>query len=99
MRSEILKKMQNAFAHHQAGRLQEAGAIYQSVLKIQPKHPDALHLLGVVAHQTGKIEIAVNLIEKALALQPDYVDAYYDLGNIFRFSEDINNINFKRNIS
>jgi hypothetical protein len=31
--------------HHQAGRLHQAESIDQSILKEQPEHPDALHLL------------------------------------------------------
>ena len=41
--------IQNGLAHHQAGRLQKAEAIYQSILQNQPQHPDALHLLGLIA--------------------------------------------------
>ena len=58
-------------AHHQAGRLNQAESIYQSILKEQPGHPDALHLLGVIAHQVGKSEIAVDLIEKAIRKDPE----------------------------
>ena len=47
----------NAIALHQAGRLQEAEIIYQSILQQQPKHPDALHLLGVIAFQAGKMKL------------------------------------------
>ncbi len=72
--------IQNALSHHQAGRLQEAEAIYQSILQEQPQNPRALHLLGVIAHQVGKNEIAVDLIEKAISINPDYVDAHYNLG-------------------
>ena len=46
--------MQIALQHHQAGRLHEAGRIYQSVLARNPNEPDALHLLGLVVHQFGQ---------------------------------------------
>lgn len=39
-----------AFAHHQAGRLAEAGAIYRQILAVQSGHANALHLLGVTEH-------------------------------------------------
>src|SRR5512134_1269713 len=57
-----------AIEYHQAGRLPQAEAIYQQVLQMQPDHPDALHLLGLIAHQVGKNEIAVMLISKAISL-------------------------------
>lgn len=43
------KLMQQAVAHHQAGRLQEAGEIYQRILQTQPNHPEANHNLGALA--------------------------------------------------
>ena len=63
-----------------AKRLQEAEAIYRSVLKDQPQHPDALHLLGCIARQTGKNDIAVNLIEKAIKLNPKASNFYNSCG-------------------
>jgi tetratricopeptide (TPR) repeat protein len=76
--------MQNGLVHHQAGRLQEAEAIYQSILQEQPQHPDALHLLGVIAHQVGKNEIAVNLIENAIKINPIISDYYNNCGEAYR---------------
>src|SRR5437867_1473861 len=43
-----------ARAHHQSGRLAEAEAIYRQILAVEPRHADALHLLGVIAHQVGR---------------------------------------------
>lgn len=57
-----------AVADHQAGRLDDAEAKYEQVLQQQPGHPDALHLLGVVAHHTGRHEMAVDLITQAIAI-------------------------------
>jgi len=76
--------IQSGLAHHQAGRWQEAEAIYQSILQEQPQHPDALHLLGVIAHQKGKHEIAVNLIENAIKINPTISDFYNNRGEAYR---------------
>lgn len=56
-----------ALAHHQAGRLDQAGAIYEEILRAVPDHPDALHMAGVLAHQRGNHRQAVELIGKAVA--------------------------------
>ena len=40
--------MQGAFAHHQRGRLDEAASLYGNVLRRDPRHADALYLLGVL---------------------------------------------------
>jgi tetratricopeptide (TPR) repeat protein len=60
---------------HQAGRLVEAAALYQRTLTTRPGHPDALHLLGVIAIQTGRHELSVQLIE--LAIQQDASNPLY----------------------
>lgn len=59
---------ETALAHHQAGRIAEAAALYQQVLQADPRHIDALHLLGVAAHQSGHNEKAVQYISRAIAL-------------------------------
>ena len=58
------KSLLLAVQHHESGRLPEAEAMYHQILQNDPDHPDALHLLGVIAHQAGKNEEAVNLIEE-----------------------------------
>ena len=71
-----------AVEHHTAGELSKAESICQQILKSDPNHPVALHLLGVVANQSGKNDIAVDFLKKALALRPDYVEAHNNLGNV-----------------
>ena len=55
-----------AFAAHGAGRFAEAEQGYRAVLKAEPKHADAWHLLGVSAHQQGRPAEAADYIRKAL---------------------------------
>jgi tetratricopeptide (TPR) repeat protein len=73
-----------ALQHHNAGRFPEAENIYQQILRDDPNHPVALHLLGVIAHQLGKNEVAVDLINKAIAIMPDYAQAYSNLGTALK---------------
>ncbi len=58
-----------AVQYHQAGNLRQAEPLYRQVLQAAPQHPDALHLLGVVAYQTGRPDEAITLIGQALALK------------------------------
>jgi len=81
---KISELLQNGLALHQAGRLQEAKTVYQSILQEQPQHPDVLHLLGVIAHQVGQNEIAVDLIEKAIRINPVVPDFYNNCGEVYR---------------
>src|SRR5215472_12944629 len=52
--------------HHQAARLAEAEVCYRRALATQPEHPDALHLLGLIAQQVGRYDQAVELIGQAI---------------------------------
>ena len=62
----IARTVRAGFAHHQAGHLGRAEALYRKALEKDPDHPDALHLLGVIAYQSGQIGSAIELIERAL---------------------------------
>lgn len=46
--------LQQAIAHHEAGRLEEAEQLYRAILQAQPNQPDANHNLGVLAGQVGR---------------------------------------------
>jgi predicted O-linked N-acetylglucosamine transferase (SPINDLY family) len=63
-------------ALHQQGRLADAARIYQEVLKRQPGHADAWHLLGLIAVQTGRPERGVDLMARSIALDPTSVVAH-----------------------
>ena len=58
-----------ALKHHQAGNLDQAEQVYRKILRVDPKHADALHLLGVIGHQRGQGEQAVALIGQAIAVR------------------------------
>ncbi|MSO89554.1 MAG: glycosyltransferase family 41 protein [Rhodospirillaceae bacterium] len=73
-----------ALALHQAGRLNEAEAIYRRILDRQPNHADVLHLLGVVAHQRGDHAAAAALIGKALDVDSGNADFHSNLGEAMR---------------
>ena len=76
----IEQAIRAAAQHHAAGRLPEAEAVYRQILAFQPSHPDAVHLLGVIAHQRGQHDVAVELIRRAISLRPNFVEAYSNLG-------------------
>jgi predicted O-linked N-acetylglucosamine transferase (SPINDLY family) len=82
----IQQTLQIAVQHHQAGRFQQAEALYRQLLERNPNQPDALHFLGVIAYQSGRCEAAIDLIRKAVALRPNYADAYSNLGNALKDS-------------
>ncbi|CAO3356917.1 tetratricopeptide repeat protein [Azospirillum palustre] len=64
---------------HQSGRLAEADALYRQALAAQPRQPDALHLLGMIACQTGRFTDAADLIGQAVAARRDVPDYHANL--------------------
>ncbi len=66
----IHKLMEKGLQHHRAGRFEEAQSLYEQVLALKPRHPDALHLAGVAALQAGHSERAAARIEQAVRQQP-----------------------------
>ncbi len=76
--------LQSGISHHQAGRLQQAEAIYRQLLQVNPEHADALYLSGVIAFQKGELDTAVVLISKAISLNPLKADYYSKLGLVLR---------------
>lgn len=64
------------------GKIDEAVVACREVLAANPRHFDALHLLGVMRAQTGDAEEAVRLIGEALKIKPSSVRAEVNLGNI-----------------
>ncbi len=77
-------ELSTAIQHHKAGNLRQAEALYRRVLKAQPNHCVALHLLGDVMRQVGKYEVAIDLIGKAIALEPNLAEAHHNLGYALR---------------
>jgi predicted TPR repeat methyltransferase len=74
--------LQTAIEHHRAGRLAQAEPIYRQILALSPAHPEALHLLGMIAHQTGHADAAIAFINQAIAVKPNFAEAYCNLGAV-----------------
>ena len=72
--------LHKGLAHHQAGRLNEAVAIYRRILDQLPKDPDALHYLGVALFQGGATEQAIDHLRRAVKGKPWSGEAFNHLG-------------------
>jgi len=73
-----------ALAHHQAGRLGEAEALYRRILSQWPGHAGAWHAMGVLAGQVGQPEVALGFFRNALTLLPDQPVFLSNLGETLR---------------
>ncbi len=74
-------RLQQAIALHKTGNLAEAQGIYREILAENPKNPDALHLLGVLARQERRPGEAVELISRAIAINNTTAAFHNNLGN------------------
>jgi protein O-GlcNAc transferase len=83
MLQTLQEKLHQAVALQEAGRLAEAQAAYQEILKLKPNHFDSLHLSGVIAIQTGNLALGISLIDKAITVNPIVADAYNNRGYAF----------------
>jgi len=80
--TEADQLLQQAVAHHQAGRLEEAWGIYESILRVDPRNPNALNLLGMVHHAQGRHDAAADMIERAIEVAPNVAGFHNNLGNV-----------------
>jgi tetratricopeptide (TPR) repeat protein len=78
-----------ALAHHRAGRLAEAEHLYRQVLDIDPAHADAIHLLGMLAFQAGELDRAAATIGDAIALHPAAASYHSNLGNVLEAQDKL----------
>lgn len=67
---DTANRLLSAIADHQAGRVEQAESVYLAVLRRDPSHADASHLLGVALHQRGDLQGGQRWIERAIELAP-----------------------------
>jgi Flp pilus assembly protein TadD len=82
--ASIAEQLSSALALHQRGQLSEAKAVYEQLLRIDPGHVEALHLLGVIAYQQKQFGQAVTLINRAIAASPENAMLYANRGVALR---------------
>jgi tetratricopeptide (TPR) repeat protein len=76
----IAAKLQEAVTCHNQGQLQRAQRIYEEILRVEPRHFDALHLLGVIAAASADPSKALDLIDRAIQLNPGNPMAHNNRG-------------------
>lgn len=72
--------LNQAIANHQQGRLQEAWAGYQQVLRAEPNNFTALHCLGMLCGQVGRFEEALTAFTQASVVQPQDFSVHFNRG-------------------
>ena len=75
------EKFRRALGLQQQGLLTDAVALYQEILKQNPRHSDSIHCLGTIAAQQQQHERAIKLIELAIRLEPNNYTYHHNKGN------------------
>jgi protein O-GlcNAc transferase len=70
--SSLRSQFELGLEHHSAGRLEEAGAIYQEILRLRPAFADALTSAGLLAIQRKNYQSAVRMLVRAITVNPNH---------------------------
>jgi Flp pilus assembly protein TadD len=76
--------LNQAKAHHAAGRMRDAEPLYRQILAHDPAHAEATHLLGLLAAQCGHLVAGIELMEKSARLNPDIFYFHNNLGETYK---------------
>ena len=85
-----IEKQQQAVALVNQGKLQEAEAIYKSLISAGIKNHVIYGNLAAILGMQGRLEERIQLLTKALQLKPDYAKAHTNLGNALQEKGDLN---------
>ncbi len=69
-----------AVERHQKGDFREAERLYRAVVQRDPRHDEALNLLGALTVQTGRPEEAADLISRAIQINGKKPEFHYNMG-------------------
>jgi len=81
--SQIDRLLEQAMALHQQGQYEAAGHLYQQVLQLDSKQPDAHNLLGAVYVVYKNYKLAEKHLLKSIKLSGSYAPAHYNLGKAY----------------
>ncbi|MHB8973309.1 MAG: O-linked N-acetylglucosamine transferase, SPINDLY family protein [Pirellulaceae bacterium] len=73
-----------AMQQHRAGNSARAAEAYERIVRRQPDHAGAWHLLGVVCEENGELERAVEYIRRAISLDETQAAFHNNLGVALR---------------
>ena len=88
--SNARQAIETAIGYYHEGHWKRAATECEKILASIADHPDALHLLGVIAHQNGRAPEAAELIAKALQISAFNPVYHYSLGNPLKHQGKLN---------
>lgn len=77
--ADTREAMASALEYHRAGQFEQAEGICRQILAVEPRHSQALNLLGVIGLQLRQPEAAIEFLSGAVALEADVAKYHNDL--------------------
>lgn len=81
---DIQIEFSKAYDLHIQGKADKAEELYRHIIRIDPQHSDALHLLGVIALEGHEYDNALSLIKRAIRSYPHAAPYYNNLGLVYK---------------
>jgi len=78
------RDLESAVRDHRAGRLREAVAAYENLLRRTPEDADLMQLLGLALGQLGNHAAAASVLARSLELKPDRPAVLLNLAHALR---------------
>jgi protein O-GlcNAc transferase len=85
--TKLRKRLEKLNACLISGQLDEARAGFEQILAEYPRHPQALHGLGVLAVHEGQLDAGERLLREAIAQEADNARFWNDLGEALRLQQ------------
>lgn len=70
MTQTLARTLEDAIAHHRAGRLSDAENLYRAALRSEPQHAGANHNLALITFQRGEGQASLDHFKRALSSDP-----------------------------
>jgi tetratricopeptide (TPR) repeat protein len=80
MTGDSAQTLSSALKLHQSGQVRAAEQLYRQILAAEPRHVDALNLLGAACLNLGQTSEAIGHLQKATQFGPNYSSAHDNLG-------------------
>ena len=71
--------LQKVFDALQSNELGEAELLLKEIIRLEPQHPDALHLMGIVCGMQGRPQDALHFLNQCLELSPDNPHLHFNI--------------------
>ncbi len=77
--------------HQKANRFAKAATIFRDILKKEPKHPDAMHFLGLALwNTTQQSKEPLELIRRSMKLAPNMPHMHHNIASVLSSVDEIN---------